>query len=196
MDQAAGRLLRTRAMELLLCAAAIVCTTALSFAVIQFLREPKIVEKLYGCTKWDQKAATCKGKWIPLHKDWSPIASFLLMPNGEDGDLVAVDAVQDDIAAVAEVDQLLSIFWVHILDRSADAGVLPEDLNARSDRGYGPLGRVGIFEDQEAVEPLNVGQGMRRPDQPWHVGTSASSPASSLASQASASSIVTCSPVS
>lgn len=68
-DQAAGRLLRTRAVELLLCAAAIIGTIALSFAVIQFLREPKIVERLYGCTKWDQKTATCKGKWIPLHKD-------------------------------------------------------------------------------------------------------------------------------
>lgn len=69
LDQAGGRLLRTRAVELLLCAAAIVITITLSFAAIQFLREPKIEQRLYGCTKWDQKAANCKGKWIPLHKD-------------------------------------------------------------------------------------------------------------------------------
>lgn len=45
-----------------------------SLAVIAMIyiwaKEPKIEEKLYGCTaRWDAKTNTCKGKWIPLQQE-------------------------------------------------------------------------------------------------------------------------------
>lgn len=134
--------------------------------------------------------------WIALRKGRSPIASFPLMPDGQNDDLVPLDTVQSDVAAMGEIDQLFPISGLHVLNGAADPRLLCQDLNAGADRRDRALGSVGVFEGEEVVEALNVGQGMRRPDQSWHLGISASSPASSLASQASASSIVRCSPVS
>ena len=35
----------------------------------RWAQEPKIERQLYGCTaKWDAKAQTCKGKWVPLYE--------------------------------------------------------------------------------------------------------------------------------
>lgn len=35
----------------------------------RWAQEPKIERQLYGCTaRWDAKAQTCKGKWVPLYE--------------------------------------------------------------------------------------------------------------------------------
>ena len=35
----------------------------------QWAKEPKIEQRLYGCTaRWDAKAQTCRGKWVPLYE--------------------------------------------------------------------------------------------------------------------------------
>ena len=35
----------------------------------RWAQEPKIERQLYGCTaKWDAKAQTCKGQWVPLYE--------------------------------------------------------------------------------------------------------------------------------
>lgn len=35
----------------------------------RWVQEPKIERQLYGCTaKWDAKAQTCRGKWVPLYE--------------------------------------------------------------------------------------------------------------------------------
>ena len=35
----------------------------------RWAQEPKIERQLYGCTaKWDAKAQTCRGKWVPLYE--------------------------------------------------------------------------------------------------------------------------------
>lgn len=37
-------------------------------AIYRWWEEPKIEEKLYGCTaRWDAKTGTCKGTWVPLY---------------------------------------------------------------------------------------------------------------------------------
>jgi len=51
------------------------------------------------------------------------------------------------------------------------------------------------FAREKETKPLHVAQGRFRPDQTWHGGGSASCPASSRDSQASASSSVRCRPV-
>ena len=36
----------------------------------RWAQEPKIERQLYGCTaRWDAKAQTCKGKWVPLQAE-------------------------------------------------------------------------------------------------------------------------------
>ena len=35
----------------------------------RWAQEPKIERQLYGCTaRWDAKAQTCRGKWVPLYE--------------------------------------------------------------------------------------------------------------------------------
>ena len=49
-----------------LIALAVVFAAALAY---RWAQEPKLERQLYGCTaKWDAKAQTCRGKWVPLYE--------------------------------------------------------------------------------------------------------------------------------
>ena len=41
--------------------------TIASAYTYQWAKEPKIEQRLYGCTaRWDAKTQRCKGDWVPL----------------------------------------------------------------------------------------------------------------------------------
>ena len=123
------------------------------------------------------------------------IARLLLVAHGQQRHRLAVETIQDDIAAVSKVDELFPISGVHIFRWTADVRRYRQNLYSFPDHGDCALRCIGILGQQPAMEPINIIQCVRRPDQTWHLGGSAFSPASSFASQASASSSVTCKPV-
>ncbi len=55
---------------------------------------------------------------------------FLLVTHGQNGRYLPVEAVQNDIAAVSKVDQPFPTLRRHIVDRSADVGLMREDLHS------------------------------------------------------------------
>ena len=128
-------------------------------------------------------------------KNTSSVAHLFLVPDGKNGDIFPVEAIEGDIAAVAKVDQPFAKLGFHVFNRAADVRLMDQNPHPGPDSLYCALRSKGIPGCKEAVEPLHIGQRRRRPDQTWHLGGSASSPASSFANQSSASSSVRCKPV-
>src|SRR5690606_31808686 len=54
----------------------------------------------------------------------SSIARFFLVSNSKNGDVLPVEAVEGDIATVAEVDQPFPKLGFHVLDRPADVWLM------------------------------------------------------------------------
>lgn len=99
------------------------------------------------------------------HNALPSVARLFLVANGKDSDRLTVDAVQDDVAAVSEVNQPFPIFWVHLLYRATEVRLMDQNLDARADGVYGALRCVGILRYKKSVEPSNVSQCRRRPNQ-------------------------------
>lgn len=60
---------RARRLDMMVLMRVILAAFALVFVVIvyQWLREPKVIERPFGCTSgWDAKKGACRGKWVPL----------------------------------------------------------------------------------------------------------------------------------
>ena len=60
---------RARRLDMMVLMRVILAAFALVFIVIvyQWLREPKVIERPFGCTSgWDTKKGVCRGKWVPL----------------------------------------------------------------------------------------------------------------------------------
>src|SRR5258708_10090058 len=102
--------------------------------------------------------------------------------------------IQVDVSSLSEFNHPLAELRRHFFDRAANFRVLAECFQALPDGLDGALCGVPALGSQK-METRHVQQGRSRPPQTRHLGGAASLPASSLASQASASSAVTCSPV-
>ena len=126
----------------------------------------------------------------------SGIPSFFLVPDRQHRGPVTVHPVEDGIAAVSKRDQPLPECRVHLVGRSAYARMRRHNLHSFPDRPHSTGRCDRVLRRKEPIAPLDAKQGLRRPDQLWHSGGSTSCPASSCASQVSASSWVTCRPVS
>src|SRR5579863_9848921 len=106
-------------------------------------------------------------------------------------DLLSVEMIQDNISAAAEFDDPFAEFERQFVDGAADPGTFSEDPDTLPNGLDRAFGRVAAFGRQKIVQTAHIPQRSFRPFQTWHAGASASSPASSFASQASASSAVT-----
>lgn len=67
MNRAANDLHHAHVKEAVIGGAIVLGVIILALAAFQYFREPKVVQKLYGCSAaWDAKTQTCKGRWVPL----------------------------------------------------------------------------------------------------------------------------------
>ncbi len=73
------------------------------------------------------------------------------MPYGKDGRSFIVDAIEDDIAAIAEADGPLPEFGIQTFDRSAGAWLVGQYSRAGSYCMYGTACSVNISRGKEAV---------------------------------------------
>ncbi len=105
-----------------------------------------------------------------------------------------VIAVQHYLSAMSKRERPFTVFGFHFLCRPSNFWVLCDDLHTGADGLHGMPGRVRVLLCKEAIQALDILQRGSRPDQTWHLGASSSCPASSLASQSSASSSVKCNP--
>ena len=123
------------------------------------------------------------------------VACFFLISDRKDADPVTIEPIQYDVAAAPEFDRPFAKRGGHVFNWPSNMGLMGENLNAGADRMDRPANRSGILWSEKTVESLNVCKSRRRPYQLWQGGSSASSPASSFSSHASASSIVRCWPL-
>ena len=122
------------------------------------------------------------------------ISRLPLVPHGQDEDRAPIKPIERYVAGVSEIDQPFSEFRVEVFDRAAELRLVSKDLHASPDKLHSPLSSSRTLRREEAIKPLDIRQRRRRPDQAWQSGGFKSSPTSSLASQASASSAVRCRP--
>ena len=73
------------------------------------------------------------------------VTGFAAVTNGEDDDLFAVVVIQNDVGALAELDDPLSEFRWQFFDGAANLGVSVERFHALSNCLDGSLGRVPAF---------------------------------------------------
>ena len=123
------------------------------------------------------------------------VPRFAPVTHREDYDFFAIVAIESHVSAAAELDDPLAELYRKLFDRAADLGVLGENLDTLTDGFDGSFGGVAVFGRKKGVESGHVAEGGLGPLQTWQRGASASSPASSFASHASASSAVACRPV-
>lgn len=89
-------------------------------------------ELLTGKTRPSSRRSTLERRpeamgLLNLVQSASPsVANLPLVTDGQDHCRLTVIAVQCDIAAVTEVDHPLAVLGLHVLNRSADAGLVRE----------------------------------------------------------------------
>ncbi|SET42725.1 hypothetical protein SAMN05216412_106112 [Nitrosospira multiformis] len=102
------------------------------------------------------------------------VANLFLVAHGQNHCSSIVIAIQGYIAAILEVDDLLSILWLYILAPATDTRLVRKHFHAFADRLDGSLGSSSVLVREEAIQALHVLQRLRRPDQRWHSGGSMS----------------------
>ncbi len=115
--------------------------------------------------------------------------------NGKENDFLPIKSIEDDVGSGAEFDHPFSEFRWEVFEWTTDFRVAGEGFHAFALGFDGPLCSIGALGMERIMQPGNIAQGVQRPLQTWHSGASESSPFSNRASQASASSAVTCRPV-
>jgi hypothetical protein len=65
------------------------------------------------------------------------ITCFSLVAYGEDGCSIAIQTIENDIAAFTEINQPFPIMDVHLIHRPAGMGLMGQDPDARSNGLYG-----------------------------------------------------------
>lgn len=83
-------------------------------------------------------------------------AGFFLVTDSQDHNSVTVDAVSDDIAAIAELDQPVPVFLGQIVNGASDAWQFSQRLDALDNGFRGSLGRSWAPGPQEFAQPFQV----------------------------------------
>jgi hypothetical protein len=117
------------------------------------------------------------------------------MADAQQNDLGFVASVINKIGSTAEWDDQFAIFRIEGHYRATRLRRVSQDFHSVPNSPDGTAGRSAILVDKKAMQSLDIDQGGPRPPYTWHCGGGVSSPASSLANHASASSPVTCKPV-
>ena len=129
-------------------------------------------------------------RWLPYL-----VPGFASVADRKNHNLLPVVVVQRNISPLPKFDHPFTIFGRQFLHRTTDFWVLAQGFHALPDGLNSALRSLFALWGQKLVEASYIPQGLRRPPQTWHLGMAARLPASSLASQASASSDVRCRPV-
>src|ERR1035438_8424387 len=117
------------------------------------------------------------------------------MPHRQHHDLFPVVVIQGYIGPTSEFNYPLAKLRRQFFDWTADLRMLAESLYSLPDCLNGATGCILALGSEKVMEASHIQQGGLRPLQAWHFGGLAFFPASSLASQASASSAVAWRPV-
>src|SRR5258706_9350790 len=119
------------------------------------------------------------------------------MPHRQHHNLFPVVMIESDIGSVSEFNHPLAELRRQLFDRTATLRMLRKRFHALPDCLDHTLGRLPAFgsKNEERMETCDIQQSGLQPPQSWHLGGTASLPASSLASQASAASAVAWRPV-
>src|SRR6218665_550286 len=83
---------------------------------------------------------------------------FLLVAHSEDRDGAHVDAVAHHIAAVAEIDQPFPELVGHVLDGTADTGLMSKSFHPLPHGLRRTFGGVDVFWRKEAIKALHIEQ--------------------------------------
>lgn len=78
------------------------------------------------------------------------------MPNCEDRHSIDLDAISNDIAAVAKVDEPFSKLFGKVIDHPTEAVLRTEYLHALPDRFTGPMRGICALGAQKLTQPLQV----------------------------------------
>ncbi len=124
------------------------------------------------------------------------VSSLLLVAHGQNGDGLTIVAIPRHITAVAKVDYQFPVLGRHMLNKSTCLWLKAEYLYRLPDRFGSSFDCERIFWPQEFPQPLQVADCAGRVDYSWHTGAGNSFSEPQLASHASTSSAVACSPVS
>ncbi len=133
----------------------------------------------------------------PSARPWRlhSIPGFASVADSKNNDLFSVVVIQGDIGPLAKLNYPFAKLWRQLFDRTSNLRVFAERFHAVPDRLDGVPRGIPAFRSQKTMQAGQVLQSRLGPPQTWHLGMAARLPASSLASQTSASSAVTCRPV-
>jgi len=118
------------------------------------------------------------------------------MPHSKQNNFLAIETVKNYISRSAKLDHPLAELRRKALNRVADFGMFAKLLYTLSDHADGAAGSLVAVWSKEVIETGYIFEGRLGPPQSWHLGCLASLPASSFASQESASAAERCNPVS
>jgi hypothetical protein len=117
------------------------------------------------------------------------------MADRQNHNLFPVVVIQGDVGPLPEFNHPLAELWWQLFDRPANLRMLAERFHTLPDGIDGALCSIPALGSQKLMETGHIQQGWLGPPYTWHLGITARLPASSLASQASASPAVMCRPV-
>lgn len=115
------------------------------------------------------------------------IPCFTAVANGEDDNLLPIVMGEGDVGALTEFDDPLAKLGGQIFNRATDLWMPAKRFDTLPQGMDGALRGIAALRSEKGVEPGYIRKGWLGPDQMWHAGAAASSPASSFESQRSAS---------
>src|SRR5579859_4185890 len=112
------------------------------------------------------------------------------MADSKKHDFLTVVPIKNNVCALSELDHPFTELGRQFVNRATNLGVVAENLHSLPDSFDRAPCCFAALCGEKIVKAKNVALGMLGPLQTWHSGASASSPASSLANQESASTAV------
>jgi hypothetical protein len=91
-------------------------------------------------------------------------ANFLLVSHRQDGDFLIVNPIANDVAAIAECDQSISILVGQAFDGAPYAWMFPHQYGALADCFDGAFRGVRTLWGKKSVKALNIDQRAARPN--------------------------------
>jgi hypothetical protein len=96
-------------------------------------------------------------------RQFSGKTCFPLVPNGQYGNAISIDAIAHHIAAAPEVDQPFPERIGHVFNVATYRRLALEHLDTLPDSLYRSSGGIWIFGSKEPIQALYVAQRYRRP---------------------------------